>query len=141
MEELRVGRSQTGYPTTAADDPRAHKGIAVPGFPNYFLAVGPNGLVLNVSYFLSAEKNIETIVSLLDEAWRTGLQPVAVRQEVFEQYNNWMAQRFSRFSWGSSDCNSYYRNASGHAQFLFPGNYKEYCKLHDETGLHEFEQG
>ncbi len=51
-----------------------------------------------------------------------------------------MAQRFSRFSWGSSDCNSYYRNASGHAPFLFPGNYKEYCKLHAQSGLQEFEQ-
>ena len=136
-----IGKDGLSLADAMADDPRAHKGIAVPGFPNYFLAVGPNGLVLNVSYFLSAERNIETIVRIVDEAWRTGLQPVAVRPEVFEQYNNWMTQRFPKFSWGSSDCSSYYRNASGHAPFLFPGNYKEYCKLHDETGLHEFEQG
>jgi cation diffusion facilitator CzcD-associated flavoprotein CzcO len=135
-----IGKDGLSLADAMADDPRAHKGIAVPGFPNYFLAVGPNGLVLNVSYFLSAEKNIETIVRLLDEARRTGLEQVEVRREAFEQYNDWMAQRFSRFSWGSSDCNSYYRNASGHAPFLFPGNYKEYCKLHTQSGLQEFEQ-
>ena len=135
-----IGKNGLSLADAMADDPRAHKGIAVPGFPNYFLAVGPNGLVLNVSYFLSAEKNIETIVRLLDEARRTGLEQVEVRRETFEQYNDWMAQRFSRFSWGSSDCNSYYRNASGHAPFLFPGNYKEYCKLHAQSGLQEFEQ-
>ncbi len=118
-----------------ADDPRAYKGISVPGFPNYFFAVGPNGLVLNVPYFKSAEKSVETIVRLLSDMRDRNLHAINVKPESLDQHIDWMSGRFSRFSWGASDCHSYYRNASGHAPFLFPGNYKEYCAVMDATGL------
>jgi cation diffusion facilitator CzcD-associated flavoprotein CzcO len=136
-----VGPGGQSLAEVMADDPKAYKGIAVPGFPNYFFAVGPNGLVLNVSYFITAEKNIETIVRLLCEMQSAGARQIAVKLEVFQQYNDWMAERFPRFSWGASDCHSYYRNASGHAPFLFPGSFKEYSKLQAGSGLHEYELG
>ncbi len=136
-----VGPGGRSLAAVMADDPKAYKGIAVPGFPNYFFAMGPNGLVLNVSYFLTAEKNIETIVRLLHDMQQAGARRLEVKRDLFEQYNDWMAGRFPRFSWGSSDCHSYYRNASGHAPFLFPGNFKEYCRQHAGCGLHEYELG
>jgi cyclohexanone monooxygenase len=134
-----VGSKGTSLAQTMADDPRAHKGISVPDFPNYFFAVGPNGLVLNVSYFITAEKNVETIVRLLGEMQAAGASNMAVKEQVFTQYNNWMAEQFGKFSWGSADCNSYYRNAAGHAPFLFPGNFKEYSRLQDESCLQEYD--
>lgn len=134
-----VGSKGNSLAETMADDPRAHKGISVPDFPNYFFAVGPNGLVLNVSYFITAEKNVATIVRLLGEMQAAGASKIAVKQNEFQQYNDWMAQRFEKFSWGSKDCNSYYRNAAGHAPFLFPGNFKEYARLQNESGLHEYD--
>lgn len=122
-----------------AKDPRSHKGIAVPDFPNYFFAVGPNGLVLNVSYFLTVEQNVETIVRLLAELQHSGKKTLNVKREAFEQYNQWMAERFARFSWGASTCSSYYRDASGHAPFLFPGNFKEYQQLQKQSTLSDYE--
>lgn len=136
-----VGETGVSLADTMADDPQAHKGIAVSGFPNYFFAVGPNGLVLNVSYFMTAERNVETIVKLFDDMLEADRKTLSVKPEVMQQYNAWMGERFGKFSWGSADCNSYYRNASGHAPFLFPGNFKEYCKLHEDSGLHEYELG
>ena len=50
-----------------------------------------------------------------------------------------MGTQFPLYSWGSPDCHSYYRNASGHAPFLFPGSFKAYRKLHEHSGLHEYE--
>jgi cyclohexanone monooxygenase len=120
------------------DDPQAYKGIAVPDFPNYFLAVGPNGLALNVSYFITMENNVRTIVGLMSDLRKQGGTSLNVRSELCEQYNNWMSGEFAQFSWGAADCSSYYRNASGHAPFLFPGSFKEFSRLHDESGLHEY---
>jgi cation diffusion facilitator CzcD-associated flavoprotein CzcO len=134
-----IGSEGSSLAEVMADDPRAHKGIAVPGFPNYFFAVGPNGLVLNVSYFVTMERNVATIVELLKQARDAGKRQLAVKPEVFREYNDWLDGRFERFSWGAADCNSYYRNASGHAPFLFPGSFKEYRKLHEASGLHEYQ--
>jgi cyclohexanone monooxygenase len=133
-----VGKEGQTLAAAMADNPRSHKGISLPGFPNYFFAVGPNGLVLNVSYFLSAERNIESIVSLVGAMQKQGAHTIEVKPEAFASYNNWMLERFSRYSWGSEDCNSYYRNASGHAPFLFPGSFKEYVALHEQSGLQEY---
>jgi cation diffusion facilitator CzcD-associated flavoprotein CzcO len=119
--------------------PEAHKGIAAPGFPNYFFAVGPNGLVLNVSYFITVERNVKSIVRRLEEKQAAGARAIAVKPEVSRAYNDWMLERFPLFSWGSSSCNSYYRDADGRAPFLFPGSFAEYEKLHEEGGMHEYE--
>ncbi|MGB0100868.1 MAG: NAD(P)/FAD-dependent oxidoreductase [Nocardioides sp.] len=126
-----------------ADDmaraPQAHKGIAVPGFPNYFLAVGPNGVVLNVSYFWSVEQNVATIVRLLGDLSDLGCTAMSPRPELCERYNESLSDKFSAFSWGASDCHSYYRTASGHAPFLFPGNFKQWRGIQSEITLAEFE--
>ena len=134
-----IGQNGKNLANLMADNPRAHKGIAMPGFPNYFFAIGPNGLVLNVPYFKTAEKSLSTIVRLLTEMQGSDVTAISAKPEAFDHYNDWMADRFGSFSWGASDCNSYYRNASGHAPFLFPGNFKEYCRSQDEGGLHEYE--
>jgi hypothetical protein len=44
--------------------PEAFKGTTAPHFPNYFFAVGPNGLPLDAPCFLTAETNVETIARL-----------------------------------------------------------------------------
>lgn len=121
-----------------ADKPMAHKGISAPEFPNYFFAAGPNGLVLTVSYFRTIEQNVRTIVRLLADMRAAGVRQIVVKRAECERYNQWLSGRFSRFSWGASDCHSYYRNAAGQAPFLFPGNFKAYCRLQEEGGLHEY---
>ncbi|MEH6590036.1 MAG: NAD(P)/FAD-dependent oxidoreductase [Halioglobus sp.] len=133
-----VGPKGNSLAEVMADDPKSHKGIAVPDFPNYFFAVGPNGLVLNVSYFITAEKNVETIVRLIKDMQAAGAKEISVKQSEFDRYNEWMAGRFEPFSWAARDCNSYYRNDAGHTPFLFPGNFKQYKRVHKESGLHEY---
>ncbi len=134
-----VGKGGRNLGEDLAGDPRSFKGIAIPGFPNYFFAIGPNGLVLNVSFFITAERNMKTIVGLLSDLRDKESLSLEVKQDAFDQYNEWMDGRFERFSWGSSKCDSYYTAGSGHPPFLFPGNFKEFSKLHDASGLHEFD--
>lgn len=119
--------------------PEAYNGIAVPDFPNYFFAVGPNGLVLNVPYFDSCEKNIETIVRLLKQKQEQGVTTISVNRDKHREYNHWMSQQFGKYSWGSSSCSSYYSTESGHVPFLFPGTFKSYCERHEQCELADFD--
>ena len=119
--------------------PQVYKGIAVPDFPNYFLAVGPNGLVLNVSYFETAEQNVATIVRLLGDLCDGAHAAMDARAELSAAYNEGLADKFAAFSWGAADCRSYYRTASGHAPFLFPGNIRAWRRIQSEITLAEFD--
>ena len=125
---------------TMAPGPEAYAGIVAPGFPNYFFAVGPNGLVLNVSYFKTVERNVKTIVNLLAEKQAAAASSLAIKPSINRAYNDWMRSEFGNYSWGHSSCNSYYITDSGHVPFLFPGSFKEYVALQDECGLHEYDQ-
>lgn len=136
-----VGPEGKSLADAMGDNPRAHKGIAVPGFPNFFFTVGPNGLVLNVSFFISAERNVETIVNLLDGLRSAGAKTLEVSRAAFDEYNGWLGERFANYSWGSPSCNSYYQNASGHSTFLFAGEFKDYRAFHEAAGIHEYELG
>ena len=122
-----------------ADAPVAYAGIAAPDFPNYFFGAGPNGLAINVSYFTNIEQNVRTIVRLLIEKERQGTQAIAVRADVTQAYNDDLAQRFENYSWGYSGCDSYYRTASGHAPFLFPGGFSEYRRRHQHCSIGDFQ--
>ena len=119
--------------------PEAHKGISVPNFPNYFFVVGPNGLVLNVPYFVTVEQNAATIVRLLKEKQAAGAAAIAVKPAANREYNDWMLPRFPLYSWGHGSCNSYYRFDDGRAPFLFPGDFKTYKQMQDEGGLSEYD--
>jgi len=134
-----VGENGESLAGAMEKSPEAFKGIAAPHFPNYFFAVGPNGLPLDAPYFMTAERNIETIVGLLREKQAAGAKSLAVKPEVSRAYNEWLLEQFPRYSWASSSCQSYYQDANGRAPFLFPGRFKEYAELHAKSGLHEYD--
>ena len=134
-----IGESGESLAKVMSEAPEAHKGISVPHFPNYFFVVGPNGLVLNVPYFITVEQNVRTIVARLKEKEAAGVRSIAVKQAANREYNDWMLPRFPLFSWGNASCNSYYRFDDGRAPFLFPGDFKTYKKLQDEGGLYEYD--
>lgn len=134
-----LGRGGVSMTEAMGESPMAHKGISKPGFPNYFFAVGPNGLVLNVPYFVTVEQNVESIVRLLIEKEEKGIRALEVKAERYSAYNAWMDGEFDLYSWGHGSCTSYYRTEAGRAPFLFPGNFKTYQRFHAESGLHEYE--
>lgn len=133
-----IGAQGQSLAEAMGDTPKAYKGIAAPGFPNYFFAVGPNGLVLDVPYFKTAERSVKTIVNLLARMQQSGVAAVDVRRSVTDEYFEWMTSQFGRFSWGAPDCNSYYTNAAGHAPFLFPGSFLQFQEFHDRINLQDF---
>ncbi|MFK7896147.1 MAG: flavin-containing monooxygenase [Myxococcota bacterium] len=134
-----IGEDGRSLAKSMEEAPEAYKGIAVPHFPNYFFAVGPNGLVLNVPYFITVEQNVATIVRLLKDKQKAGARAVDIKEEVNREYNDWMLEQFPLYSWGNASCNSYYRFDNGRAPFLFPGDFKTYQQMQSECTLEEFE--
>ena len=134
-----VGAEGQSLGKRLTEAPEAFKGFAVPGFPNYFFALGPNSLVVSASFFDSAEVNLRCIVRLLKEKAAAGARAIDVKEEELRRYNDWIVDERERFSWGVGSCNSYYRTEKGHTPFLFPGDFATYTQQRAESGLHEFD--
>lgn len=115
-----------------ADDwregPEGYLGVAVAGYPNYFMLVGPNSGLGHNSIVFMIEAQVRYVVQCL--AWIAGgrLDPVEVRPEVQRTWNDDLAKRFERTVWrdkpGSAwqlPCRSWYVDANGRNTTLWPG--------------------
>ncbi|MCR9097127.1 MAG: NAD(P)/FAD-dependent oxidoreductase [bacterium] len=134
-----IGTGGASLAKRMEEAPEAYVGSAVPGFPNYFFALGPNALIASTSFFDAAEINLKAIVRLLGEKQKAGARAIDVTPEAHERYNAWVVEARSVFSWGVDSCNSYYRTPSGHTPFLFPGDIDTFCRQRDEMTLADFQ--
>lgn len=96
------------------DNPRAHLGITVPGFPNFFILYGPN---TNGGHGGSAVFNSECQVRYVMLALRELIEREAasleVREEPFEQYNALVDAEHAQLVWTHEGVSNWYRNKQG----------------------------
>jgi cation diffusion facilitator CzcD-associated flavoprotein CzcO len=100
--------------------PEAYRGIAVPGFPNYFTVVGVNGAVAYGPVILSAEVETELIATWAQRIVAGDLKSVAVRADVTRRYNQGIQAELQGMSW-AGDCPNFYRDRTGRIVSFFPG--------------------
>lgn len=134
-----IGRNGRELAKQMAEAPEAYKGMAVPGFPNFFFGIGPNGVALTVSYFITAHLNAQAIVRVLKQQREKGLNSIEIDEGKSRQYNDWMIEQFPKFSWGNAACQSYYRSPTGHVPFLYPDDFKRFKNERESFSLEEFQ--
>ncbi len=141
FERIEVtGRGGHSLAKRMEEAPEAYVGLAVPDFPNYFFALGPNALIPSTSYFDAAEINLRCIVRLLREKEAACARAISVKRTAHRAYNEWLREERQRYAWGLESCASYYRTPTGHTPFLFPGSYETYKQQRLDAGLHDFER-
>ena len=98
---------------------QAYEGVSVPGFPNYFMILGPYGFN-GSSYFTLIENQARHIARCLGQARRRAATSVEVTPEANRRYFETMLSRRKRqiFFQGTCDgANSYYFDPRGDVPF------------------------
>ena len=98
---------------------QAYEGVSIPGFPNFFLILGPYGYN-GSSYFNLIENQARHIIRCLRRAEGSGATRVEVRPEANERYWKSMLARRRNQIFFREDCsaaNSYYFDRHGDAPF------------------------
>ena len=94
---------------------QAYEGLSIPGFPNFFMTLGPYGYV-GSSYFALIEAQSHHIVRCLKHARSQGATRIEVRQEANDRFfSEMMSKRHRQIFWQDScqHANSYYFDAKG----------------------------
>jgi cation diffusion facilitator CzcD-associated flavoprotein CzcO len=91
---------------------QAYLGIAVAGFPNFFILYGPNTNLGGNSIIYMLEGQIGYVVGALQALEAERLGWLDVRPDVQRSFNSWVASA-SRSSVWESGCRSWYTNPSG----------------------------
>ena len=100
---------------------QAYAGVAVPGFPNFFLTAGPYSGGFN--WFTTLKANLKHILRCLDRARAEGATHVEVTRVAHEAYMRRMWRSAERTVFKSDRCasaNSYYLDRLGDASLPLP---------------------
>jgi len=94
------------------DEPRAYRTVALPGFPNFFLLLGPHSPIGNQSLFTITETQVDYTLRWI-ERWRAGEFTAATpRREATDRFNAEMRSAYPRTIWVSG-CDSWYLGKDG----------------------------
>jgi cation diffusion facilitator CzcD-associated flavoprotein CzcO len=111
--------------------PRAHRGVALPNFPNFWMLEGPTSPIGNLSLIMISEHQIDYIISMLDLMGKKGLTSLAPNRQAYDDYNNAMRERVKDTVWVTGGCDSWYIDESGLPN-LYPFPPQQYLRdMHD----------
>ena len=98
----------------------AYLGMAVAGFPNFFLLAGPNSGLGHNSIVFMIEAQVHWIMQALKAMEQTGARTICVSEASYQRAMTEMARRSCRTVW-QSGCRSWYLDAQGHNTAIWPG--------------------
>ncbi|WP_214366453.1 flavin-containing monooxygenase [Pseudonocardia sp. H11422] len=135
-------RGRSGVPLREQwgdDDARAHLGISVPDFPNFFLLYGPNtNLGHGGSAIFHAECQVNYISGLLRRMVERDIAALEVRAEVCDDYNARVDAAHEKMIWTHPGMSTYYRNAAGRVVTTTPWRLIDYWAMTRTPDLAEF---
>ena len=123
----------------ADENPRAYLGIAVPGFPNFFMMGGPNtGLGHGGSAIFQAESQARYISGLLVQMVENGVAAVDIKPEPFERFVEHVDREHEQLIWTHPDVSTYYKNSKGRVVSVMPFRLVDYWNMTHEPRLSDF---
>ncbi|ROO89768.1 cation diffusion facilitator CzcD-associated flavoprotein CzcO [Actinocorallia herbida] len=99
----------------------AHHGTTLPGFPNFFMLLGPNTGLGHNSVVFMIETQVAHILSLLKLLSETGATTVEPKPEALRAYNDKLHKRLRRAVWNEGGCDSWYLDKDGVNRTIWPG--------------------
>jgi cation diffusion facilitator CzcD-associated flavoprotein CzcO len=106
-------------------DPRAFLGVAVSGFPNFFMLYGPNTNQGANSIIYILEAGARLVASAVSRLARRGGY-IDVRPDVERRFNEQVSAELERTIW--TRCDSYYRSPTGRIVTQWPRSELDYAR-------------
>ena len=104
----------------------AYHGITVPGFPNFFLLLGPNTAVGHNSVVFMIESQVQHVMSCLRLLAKEKAETIEVRASALRRFNDGIQRRLRHAVWSEGGCKSWYLDDKGVNRALWPGFSFEY---------------
>ncbi|HTQ22526.1 MAG TPA: NAD(P)/FAD-dependent oxidoreductase, partial [Mycobacterium sp.] len=120
-----------------ADGPKAYRSVAVPGFPNMFMLMGPHSPIGNQSLVPIAEDQADYVMWWINELRNGRVRAAAPTEAATKQYNEEMKAAMPQTIWVSG-CNSWYLGKDGLPE-LFPWTPETHTELLRKPELADFD--
>lgn len=118
------------------DDPQAYLGIAVPGFPNFFMMQGPNtGLGHGGSAIFQAESQARYISAVAVRMIEDDIDTLEVTPLALRRFIKQVDAEHEQLIWTHPGVSTYYRNRYGRVVSVMPFRLVDYWRMTHEPDL------
>jgi cation diffusion facilitator CzcD-associated flavoprotein CzcO len=121
-----------------AQGARVFWGIAMPGFPNYFMLLGPNTGLGHNSVVIMIEAQVRYIMSALKQMRRRKIRAIDVAPQSAARFADMLERRMAKTVWQKGGCRSWYQDEQGRNTTMWPGSVVEYCLRTHTASLSDF---
>jgi cation diffusion facilitator CzcD-associated flavoprotein CzcO len=141
VADMPIGKKVRGRGGATLDaawqgSPRAHFGSTVPGFPNFFLLLGPNTGLGHSSMVYMIESQVAYVLDALRTMDASGAHAVEVRREAVDGFNETLDKQLDGTVWNTG-CASWYLDDTGRNATLWPDwtwRFRQRTARFDATG-------
>jgi cation diffusion facilitator CzcD-associated flavoprotein CzcO len=131
-----TGRDGLSIDQTWSKKVQAYRSLCLPGFPNFFLMLGPNTPIGNYSVIAMSEVQSKYVLKLIDH-WRDGtLETVEATEEAKARYNAYLREGMTDTVWVGG-CQSWYLDEDGDPA-MWPYTWQQWEKEMAEPDLGDF---
>ncbi|MDA1097341.1 MAG: NAD(P)/FAD-dependent oxidoreductase [Proteobacteria bacterium] len=132
-----IGKDGVDLKDVWAEATQAHRSIAIPGFPNFFMLVGPNSPIGNFSLIDISERQLGYIMQLI-ESWRSGAaREISARQDATDRFNAALKEAMKDTVWVTG-CQSWYLDKNGNPA-MWPFTFDRFCEDMAAPNLEEYD--
>ncbi|KAK6369588.1 hypothetical protein LTS17_009494 [Exophiala oligosperma] len=119
-------------------DPAGYFGLAVSGFPNYLMFLGPNTPISNGSLMGTLEATADYFIRLMTKFIDERALQFNVRAEVQRDFNQHTQSVMKNLVWTGA-CRAWYKNEDGKVTALWPGSSLHYREVLASNRWEDFE--
>ena len=120
-----------------AQGPRTYRSITMPGFPNYFMIVGPNSPIGNISIIDVSETQTRYILDCIERLEREEGKVLVPKREAAEAFQASLREAMKGTVWVTG-CNSWYIDPEG-TPTLWPWSAKRFHQVMRRPDFSDFE--
>ena len=135
-----LGREgQDLHQTWGVDDAQAYLGMTVPGFPNFFILMGPNtGLAHGGNAIFMVECQMRHVMACIREMAVNHSRTIEVRQDVSDRYNRKVDDLHAGLIWSHAGVDNWYKNKQGRVFALSPWRLVEYWRMTSQLNTADY---
>ncbi len=124
------------------DDATAYLGTTVPGFPNFFILLGPNtGLAHGGNVIFMSECQVRYVMMALREVIEGGHHSIDVKPAVHDAYVEEVDRLHKGMVWSHKGLNNWYRNPAGRVFAVLPYRLVDYWRMTSKFTPSEYRFG
>lgn len=125
-----IGRNGVSLAERWKETPETYLAMAVDGFPNYYISLGPNAALGEGNLLVLIEKELNYFTECVMKMQRDMVRSMCPRKEAVKRFSKYCDQYFSRTVF-SEKCRSWYKGGKedGRVTALWPGKLRTVLAL------------